>query len=349
MNKIRKFSKRSQKKHLYSQKTCLNLKNKKKIQNGGGPEMDKLLLPKVYQRPSFTQILDIIIKNKKEHSPIFNNGSKNFINKLFNEFLTDDLYNELITLDKNNLEIYKTSNQTLFDKFSEQHEYISQFIEYTENQKKLLEILFDLTIKKYICYNEIIMNQDDFDIYNCKNSIDYEGNCSQPYFRDSIYEKSDIIENDNIINVLNKIRTKLDKGKSIGLILGANKIEEYYDDYDINLYFNKEGQIPRSSFSSIINEIENEPLKKRYYIDSYFPLNIKPDNIRVLDLILELTNDYHITLVNKICIGCYRSFYYLKKNAKQNFKYQVSFVDIYGTHNSYNIKQCFINPSDTDI
>ena len=43
--------------------------------------------------------------------------------------------------------------------------------------------------------------------------------------------------------------------------------------------------------------------------------------MRVLNKIIDLTNDYNIYLVNMICYGCYRSFYYLKNNAKKNFTY----------------------------
>jgi hypothetical protein len=324
MNKIRKISKRFQKKNQTSRKNHLKLKNK--IQIGSGPAMDKLLLLKLKNNPSFTQMLDIIRNNRKS-GKFFNRNTQHLLIKLFNDFLTDDLYDELIKLDKNNLEIYKTSNKTLFDKFSNDNLYLGYIDklldpdQITYKQKQLLTILFDEIVSED-CSPKGIFLMDD--IIGCKNYEYYNRGCSQPSLHESIYEEPDIGENDKLIKLFNTIKTKLDKGKSIGIILGASRTREYvYTEYDIVLYFNRRSVIEHFPISSIINQIETEPLKKSYYIDSYFPLNTKVDNIRVLDLILELTNDYRINLINLICsTEYYRSFTYLKNNAKQNYTYK---------------------------
>jgi hypothetical protein len=332
MNKIQKISKRFQKKNQTSRKTHLNLKKQKKIQYGSGVAMEYLVSPKLQHSQSFTQILDKIILSRPS-GQIANVLNRHLIKKLFNDFLTDDLYDELIKLDKNNLEIYKTSHKALFDKFSEDdlyREYIDKLLDprqITYKQKQLLTILFDEIVLED-CDPEAIFRRDD--IIRCKNYEYYNKGCGLPSLSESIGQEPDIGENDKLIKLFNTIRTKLDKGKSIGIIIGASERFEYGDtEYDIVLYFNRHSVIEHFPISSIINEIETEPLKKAYYIHSYFPLNTKADNIRVLDLILELTNDYSINLINKICsTEYYRSFTYLKNNAKQNYTYKTIFGSI---------------------
>jgi hypothetical protein len=304
MNKFLKLSKRYQKKKINSKKK-LYIRRK---QNGGGPEMENLI------SKMSTMRLEIY---KKQLDGTNNSGTiVSILGGYFRLYFTKNLLDELNSLDTTILEKYKFENQDFFSKIKSLLDKYFYAYErhFTEVQAQIIKILFDIDIIiKRDCFEYEYMKHD-FDHSVCKNKLSVMGNCSQPFFFDSLSGYS-VELNNKFIELFNIIETKLKKGSSIGIILGRTM--ELPTEYDINLYFNANG----SSFSSIIKEIENESLSKHYNIGALFPLNLEPDNLRVLKKIIDLTNDYNIYLVNMICYGCYRSFYYLKNNAKQNFTY----------------------------
>ena len=164
-------------------------------------------------------------------------------------------------------------------------------------------------------------------IKHCNNPTLVQGSCGDPSFFSNLNTLNG--SNNSIISLLEKIKAKLERGKSIGIILGATK--RFDSSCDINLYFNiceaMNGVDPTplcleyENFPKILHDIDTEPLKDCYKIRSFFPLNTELDNCRVLDLILELTNDYKIFLINQMCGSCFRSLYYLKQNATKNYTY----------------------------
>ena len=261
---------------------------------------------------------------------------------------TESLYNELKELNELDLQKYKSENKEIFTNFMFiWSDYLNTYDHYTDYQLEIIRILFDIIkVKRNCSLDEFMVHNDKFDpSIICKNTDMVKGNCSGPYFLESLSGWS-VDENNKIVQLLSTIQTILEEGKSIGIILGAVYDREFEELYDINLFFDNK---PRyEDFDFILDEIVKKPLRKSYYIRSYFPLNTEPDNLRVLDLILNLTNKYQIFLVNRMCIGCYRSFFYLKKNAKKNFTYISGFHIqervVSPKENIHQINNCFLSP-----
>ena len=195
------------------------------------------------------------------------------------------------------------------------------------SQKKdiydVINLLFKININDFetiTCSVDQFMNNDFDAKTKCHNRPLVRGSCGDPDFFNNLNNENS--GNEQIIELLNIIKTKLEKGKSIAIILGATTI--FDSSCDINLYFNictTQRCTEYKLFREILKDINENPLKDVYKIASYFPLNTESSNRNVLDIILELTNDYKITLINQMCGSCFRSFYYLKKHAKKNFIY----------------------------
>ena len=295
-----------------------------KLQIGSGPHMDKLTLKKK-AGPSFKDLVESLAEYFNYHT--FEN--------LFLKYLTNELLDELRKLDKLTLEAYKSENDEIFSQISSISN-IDTYHKYSDHHKEILRILFDVIVQHNCTVEEFMTYNDSFDPnIHCKNTSLVKGSCGAPGFFDTL--NNDTFDADNPINYINlfdKIKQKLIPGQSIGIIIGATNT--YDSTCNINLYFNPcfqaylslneglwSGCDDHISFDDILHDIDNNPLKYNYKIKSRFPLNTGPNSLIVLNKILELTKEYRITLINQMCGSCFRSFYYLKQKATQNFIYRV--------------------------
>jgi hypothetical protein len=340
-------------KYLKYKQKYIDLQNQ--LQTGGGPLMERLILPLV-SRITFRGLVKKLSESQSEIRYMYSNGYLDFI-AILQRFLTPQLLSELNGLDQPTLERYKSDNNELFSGFKEIPN-IDIYHSYQPHHKEILRILFDIQfIQKHTCtITEFMEKNKDLVIRHCNNPTLVQGSCGDPAF----FLNLDTLNgsNNNIISLLEKIKDKLERGKSIGIILGATK--RFDSTCDINLYFNvceaMNGVNPTplcleyENFSKILTDIDTEPLKDCYKIRSFFPLNTELDNCRVLDLILELTNDYTITLINQMCGSCFRSLYYLKQKATKNYIYILQPEQGLGnpggliTPDSIEIRNCFKHP-----
>ena len=269
---------------------------------------------------------------------------RTIINSYFSEklaiALTPDIVEELhkfkhIEEGRNLLEVHIKKIMT----------HASQFI--TPSVVNVIKKLYDFDMynfKQLTCTVDKFMDASFESKIKCINPQLVKGSCSYPGFFNSFNANDDCTSH---INILNIIKDKLEKGKSIGIILGATK--KFDAKYDINLYFNictASVETPEcNSYKEtdvILTELlTDEPLKSNYRILNYFPLNTNSNHMDLLNLILELTNNYHIYLINKICGSCFRSFYYLTQHATKNFTYIVDPEQGLSSDDTPDIRKCF--------
>ena len=196
----------------------------------------------------------------------------------------------------------------------------------------------NIKIKKHCTINEMMTSQENIDIICYPEDLNKViGSCGEPSFINQ--QKVENEHNDKIIELFNYIIKLLPENSTIGICVGAVE-SPIIDKNDINLNFNFNADY--MNIETILDNIKtNNKLKKNYYIKKYFPTNQFGSNKEVLDKILELTNKYKIYFTNKMCGSCFRSFWYLTKNAKQNFDYSVNPEQKLGVMDTQEIRRCF--------
>lgn len=342
---------------LLNEQNSIRRKQKKIIQKGSGKWMDKLLSEKFKEKYQ-----DFINTGDDNPVKITTTGDISIIpefDHLLRFYLNKSLLDELNKLDEQSLKKYKSDNHKFFSGLF-QDIMIDERPPSLRYFKDISDILFSFKRQKVCKTEEFMIYDKNFDIDVCLNYNDYKGSCGFPALNQSINNQCRNV--DKIIILFNKIKEKLQRNQTIGIILGSIKDHEFQNDYDINLYFN---MCEDSGWKSkkcdeykeidvILWEIDNLPLKKDYLILNYFPLNTHPSNKPLLDLIVDLTESFYIKLVNNMCGTCFGSFYYLKKNTKckkSKFQYlsQSSRLSSYDPKNDphdpnqLNMYKCFID------
>lgn len=353
MNKFKvKFSKRYQKKkHQLSKKKGSYLSKKKKILKGGAPGVHMMKLVE----SSELQELQAQLSDR------YGSGvSREQFNNLCKEVFTQELLDELNARRDNKPELieYRTNN---IEFFSSTYPIISRGI--SKARFRNIPPTFN-AIDEFITANMIIPRctlDTLFDEHwipgKCVIPEEYKGTCGYPTLETVYHEyPEDYIE--SIFNLLTEVSKKLEPGQSIGIILGALRDDEFRYTYDVNLYFNmcveSSWRNPNcDTFKNIdtqfLEEIRRSQLNKDYRINAFFPLTTHPTHLKLLNLILELTENFKIFLVNSMCGTCFGSFYYLKKRARKNFMYITDRTSHYRTGEVYEQKDrdtdnCYTSP-----
>ena len=321
------------------QKKYLKYKNKYlelKKQLGSGPQLDKISSDK-----NIGMLLNVIVFQITQSQRNVKNNIETLFQKINSFYLDNILNQELDELVEIKFERITTPYNSNWDNLNKLY-YIFNKI----NEKKMeLVILQPGLIKlvnkigiNYVPFRECTVHEfmtlDGVENF-CSNRELVRGSCAEPSFLDELYGVYSLYNGD-IIELLNLIQNRLPQGQTITIVVGARENSEFeYVSGDIQLFFGDRGQ----KFDEIIEEIRNKPLRTQYKINAYFPTNIKGSNIDVLNRILELTQNYRINFINKMCGSCFRSMYYLVQNARQNFTYQVEPVQ--RLNDSTEILKCF--------
>jgi hypothetical protein len=256
------------------------------------------------------------------------------IKKLYNDDLLLDEINKLETKDviNRNEDNFKILTQIFDNLFSLNYNVDS--LDLGPGMKLLLEEL-GVYIKKSCTVREF-MTRDEPNL-TCNNPTLVQGSCSEPPFFSELNNISP--DNDKIIELLELVETKLEVGKSLGIVVGADKSGEFTGEGDLTLFFSPIAT--SESIDSIIEQMRSSPFKSKYQIHAYFPTNQMDDNKRVLDLILRLTDKFNIKFLNKMCGSCFRSMWYLVNNSTRNFTYEVNPKQGLGNADSADIRRCF--------
>jgi hypothetical protein len=324
------------------------------MQFGGESELEKFDNHKAI--PIFIGQIEKLLSSSGFGKQFFEDKSISILKNISKLFSMDKLYSELNTKEIEINSLDKTKNlYLLYRLFSD---IIAKYPSF--NLEKLDDYLIiilnkmniKIKIKKHCTINEMMTLQEDI------NNICYpedlnrvKGSCGYPSFIDE--QKIENDNNDKIIELFDYISRLLPENSTIGICVGAvqNPIR---DKYNINLNFNLNATY--TNIETILDNIKtnldniktnldniktNEKLEKNYYIKNYFPTNQFGSNIKVLDKLLELTNKFKIYFTNKMCGSCFRSFWYLTKNAKQNFEYNVDPEQTLGVQDTPEIRSCF--------
>jgi hemerythrin superfamily protein len=270
------------------------------------------------------------------------------------------LYEELITkIDNNEHSIAK--EELIKNPFI--NKFVNFMNEIKESQKLDLEEINKLMGKGLILLCKQVginfanfirhCSLDDFmsldDVSMCSNGALVRGSCSFPAFIKSINNIN--VNNEKIIEFLDLVKSKLTSpDDKLEIVVGSiipNGMGK------INILFAPDTLLPDGVKAEPINyrnieehiaDIKHNPEKSIYTIRGTFPLNTSGTNKDVLDKILEITKTNNVDFVNKMCGSCFRSMYYLVKNATANFSYEVSpdqKLDPVG--DTTDIRQCFKN------
>jgi len=275
--------------------------------------------------------------------------------KLCRDYFNQGLLDELIAMDKQELIEYRDD---YFDFFNGIYPFIIEMVKKLRPDTTFKEIDKFITANMIIphCTLETLFDEPWFP-GKCVIPEEYKGTCGYPTLETVYLEyPEDYIE--SIFNLLTEVSERLEPGKSIGIILGALRDDEFTYPYNVNLYFNRctdlSWQNPNcdtfENIDKILEEIRSgSQLNKDYRIDAFFPLTTHPTHIKLLDLILELTTRFKIALVNSMCGTCFGSFYYLKKRARQNFTYITKHTSKHPTDDIYEKKHrhtdnCYMGP-----
>ena len=314
------------------QKKYLKYKNKYlelKRQLGSGPQLDKISSDK-----QIGQMLDTL--STRADMKAVDAMIRQIINKKYSDELLIDELNQIDSIDVTSLE--PTNNLVkIYKIFERANDLQYQFENAQPGMIKLAKKIGSNYIAKKSCSVDEFMTEDGVEKM-CNNPTLIKGSCSHPSFMSQLYNVNS--NNDQIIELLNLIESKLPKGQTIAIVVGAHP-EEIRDvrDGNIKLFFDSVDSF--TPIETIIEKIKSNPLDNIYLIKSYFPTNITGSNIDVLNKILELTKEYKINFVNKMCGTCFRSMYYLVQKATQNFNYEVSPKQGLNSNDTEEIKTCF--------
>lgn len=270
----------------------------------------------------------------------FEDQSINILKNISKFFSMDKLYSELNTKEIEINSLDKTKNlYLLYRLFSDIiAKYPSFNLEKLDDYLIIILNKMNIKIKKHCTINEMMTLQEDI------NNICYpedlnkvKGSCGHPSFIEE--QKIENNNNDKIIELFDYIIRLLPENSTIGICVGAVE-KPIIDKNNINLNFNFNADY--TNIETILDNIKtNNKLETNYYIKNYFPTNQFGSNIKVLDKLLELTNKFKIYFTNKMCGSCFRSFWYLTKNAKQNFEYNVDPEQKLGNSDTPEIRSCF--------
>ena len=215
-----------------------------------------------------------------------------------------------------------------------------------ENAKLLIEKLgiFLETSTKRLCSTEEFMNTVT-DRTQCKNNNLVKGSCGDPSFFNELTNANS--DNDKLLQIFNIIQQKLEPGKTIVIVVGESLSSTLGGDVTIYIeksgYSHYDGKVPTHEIDSIISRMSQRTVINGVYnIRGSFPTNhIGGNNKEVLDKIIELTQNYKVEFINKMCGTCFRSMYYLVHNTTQNFTYEVSPAQTLNSDDTPDIRRCF--------
>ena len=312
-------------KYLKYKNKYLSLKN----QIGKGLELENFK-NNITIRANLTVIKSLLANNiTRNISKSFNQIKKNYNDEqLFNEInmLTTDIPNEA------NFELVKE----IFNRLKN-IEYNFELLELGPGIELLLQKLGVEIIKKKLCSIEEFMTIKYPNLI-CANTHLVEGSCGDPTFFSQLENINP--DNNKIMEILDLVELKLEKGKKIRIVIGAIKDNEFVQEGDLTLYISPINTF--NSFDLIIDQIKSSNnLESEYKINGYFPTNQFGENKNVLDKIINLTNKFNIKFVNKICGSCFRSMWYLVQNTTKNFIYEVSPGQGLDSADSEGIRTCF--------
>ena len=205
-----------------------------------------------------------------------------------------------------------------------------------------------------MCKIDELMSNPNY-IDECKNNNVVTGSCGDPAFKSNALTSITDTQRDEYIHIFdgiihkNSISDELNNIQYLDIILGAttNKVSDFKkEDTTLKLFIS-----PNDTFSDsfiICKNILDNPLRNQtLYFNSFFPLNhISPNNLLVLNKILEINNKYNIKvrITNRMCGTCHRSLYYLVKNG---IDYKVNpEQDLDKKDDTEPIRYCFKNFTD---
>lgn len=321
-------------KYLKYKEKYFNLKN----QHGSGTELVNIETNRII-RGLFGRTVDLIFNSSRGMDPKVPRSeilSKfNHLKKLYNDdVLLEELkilnYEELTVLLKNeNINLIKNFLHDCVDKNIVNDTNIHDVI-----GTGLLKLVNSDLILKKVCSSKELMTVPDPAI--CNNPTLVTGSCAVPSFFQSIHNIN--YNNEKIIEFFDLLSKNNTRHKNIVITLGSRMTID--GSSHINITFN-EGREEGKELDYYIRKLRDGELQNIYHINNYFPLNTDGSNKDVLDKILAMTAHSKISIINKICGSCFRSFYYLVQNATTNFDYSVNPEQGLGIQDSAEIQNCF--------
>jgi hypothetical protein len=308
------------------------------MQFGGESELEKFDNHKAI--PIFIGQIKKLLSSSSGFEKQFEEQSNAILKNISKLVNTDQLYSELNTkeIEINSLDTKKNLYLLYILFLDIVAKYPSFDLEKLDDYLIIILNKMNIKIKKHCTINEMMTLQEDINnICYPENLNKVKGSCGHPSFIEE--QKTENHNNDKIIELFDYISRLLPPDSTIGICVGAHT-HPIRDKYNINLNFNLIDTY--TNIETILDNIKtNEKLEKNYYIKNYFPTNQFGSNIKVLDKLLELTNKFKIYFTNKMCGSCFRSFWYLTKNAKQNFEYNVDPEQKLGKLDTLEIIRCF--------
>ena len=238
------------------------------------------------------------------------------IRSIFSSINDDKLLSELNSISLTEYIEHTKTNDNIYLIYKIFNRIKLTYDEASDINPAFMKLLNKLGIIQKSCTVDEFMTIDNPDKI-CNNPTLVRGSCSVPSFFNELDNENS--NNDKIIELLNLIESKLPSGSTISIIVGATT-ESHSKPSNIKLYFGDGG----FNINEVLSEIRTKTLQNQYEIKNYFPTNIKGTNKNVLDKIIQLTDQYKIEFINKMCGSCFRSMYYLVKNTTKNFEYEVS-------------------------
>ena len=298
-----------------------------KLQYGSGKELDKF-----EKNQTVINIIDTLYRLSARHDRPSRMSMIQQFKNLQTLFDADKLKTELESLNDEEQKAFLTSKRMLlFRNFCE-----NITMEETALVKPgFLELFnfFGVAIKKSCSVEEYMTLDNPVDM--CNNPTLVYGSCGSPNFLSGIHGLNE--NNDKIVEFLELLmKTNITK-KKVNIVLGSRKIPE-----STNIYVTFDEGTSGKNIDLFIKELKCGVLNSSYHLKSYFPLNTDGTNKLVLDKIHEMTKNFKVSIINKMCGTCHRSLYYLVQNGNANLSYTVNPEQgLDSITDTEDIKKCF--------
>jgi hypothetical protein len=301
----------------------------------GGTELDKLN----NLDDKYSNGVDQIIDFQKKMNKFYAGPMTSLLDHILKKIDITNLESELKTDVPQDNRFIKFINK-LFEKVTGTEiftpfEYISLF---NQPYNNILTLIFNKS-KYKDCEVTDFMEFNKVRIMDCPNKKLVRGSCSDPGFFDesSIDEFEDI----NMLNLFESVNEYMKDKLQLKIVVGATQDSEMkeYVSNGLILYIT-----PADGFINISKAIEklkkNEIINNSLKIKDSFPLGTsKPLTIKILNIIININKSgKSVTLINKMCGSCFRSFYYLKKNG---ITYEVNPAQGLNNDDTIGIQTCF--------
>ena len=151
----------------------------------------------------------------------------------------------------------------------------------------------------------------------CNNPALVNGSCGHPSFWKNIHELNE--HNEKIVEFLDLLMKRNISKKSVDIVLGSRNVPN-----STNICVTFDEGISGKNIDLFIKKLKCGVLNSVYHLLNTFPLNTDGSNKLVLDKIHEMTKNFKVSIINKMCGTCHRSLYYLVQTGNENLSYIVN-------------------------